>query len=100
MRGAASVSRVSKERYLMLKGPEKAMLFLTSLTVSIFPQAAPAMTRLFGTVSTSPTTPGAQRAGESAVSPLAGAVVEMRNPLGKVLARERTDANGHFKALL
>ena len=84
----------------MLKGTEKAMLVLTSLTAAIVAQAAPPRTGLCGTVSTSPAALGAQREGESAISPFAGAVVEMRNPEGKLLAREQTDAKGHFKALV
>ena len=57
---------------------------------------ASAVTAVGGTVRLSPAGPGPQRAGAPATSPYRGAVVQLRNAGGRVVAHAATDEQGQF----
>ncbi len=71
-----------------------------SLMTAIGVLADPVQTGLNGVVVVSPALPGPQRAGERAASPLSGAVVQLRDAQGTLVASELTDANGHFNVVV
>lgn len=53
-------------------------------------------TGVSGTVSMSPARPGPQRVGEPDAVPYRGAMVQLRDVQGSVVAHATTDAQGHF----
>lgn len=85
---------------MLREAPEAVVVFLLLALAPFFAQSEPTKTGLNGTVVFSPDVPGAQRVGERTASSLSGALVEVRDAQGAVIAHQVTDAQGQFKVLV